>query len=185
MRHTGALRRVFAATFPPRPTMSQDNPFLHAPPAPAVPALNTHTTTEYAIDLPASWRLVPSDDGNAVTFQSDADRAGLFITVDFYEIPADKAQATADRLINSRLDRHAQEAPGRVQLFDGASRTHWQGSGHEAHCAVEIANENVVMDAVYVMSRRVLNLTLVCRRDRASALALFGAVRAHFRPVLA
>ena len=48
-----------------------------------------------------------------------------------------------------------------------------------------IANTDVVMDAVYVMSRRVPNLTLVCRRDRAAALALFGAVRAHFRPALA
>ena len=68
-------------------------------------------------------------------------------------------------------------------MFDGASRVRWQGSGHEAHCAVEIANTHVVMDAVIVMSRRVLNLTLVCQRDRAAALALFGAVRAHFRPM--
>ncbi len=150
-----------------------------------LPTLNTYANDEWAIDLPPGWRVMPTDTDNSVTFQSDADRAGLFVSVDFYEIPADKAQATAERLINSRLARHAQESPGRVDMFDGASRVHWQGSGHEAHCAVEIANMHVVMDAVVVLSRRVLNLTLVCRRDRAAALALFGAVRAHFRPKLA
>ena len=129
--------------------------------------------------------MIPTETGNSVTFQSDADRAGLFVSVDFYEIPSDKAQATADRLINARLARHAQESPGRVDMFDGASRPHWQGSGHEAHCAVAITQGPVVMDAVVVLSRRVLNLTLVCQRDRAAALALFGAVRAHFRPTLA
>ena len=165
--------------------MSSANPFLPTQPAAPQPALNTHSNAEWAIDLPTSWRVMPTDTGNSVTFQSDADRAGLFISVDFYEIPADKAQATAERLINARLARHAQESPGRVDMFDGASRAHWQGSGHEAHCAVEIANMHVVMDAVIVMSRRVLNLTLVCQRDRATALALFGAVRAHFRPALA
>lgn len=165
--------------------MSPANPFLPTPAAAPSSALNTHTTSEYAIDLPASWRLVPSDDGNAVTFESDLERAGLYITVDFYEIPADKAEATATRLVNSRLTRHAQDAPGRVDMFDGASHAHWQGSGHEARYAVEIAGEHVVQYAVYVMSRRVLNLTLACRRDRASAVALFAAIRKHFRPAFA
>ena len=165
--------------------MSSPNPFLPNQAAAPQPALNTYSNAEWAIDLPTTWRVIPTETDNSVTFQSDADRAGLFVSVDFYEIPADKAQATADRLINARLARHAQESPGRVDMFDGASRAHWQGSGHEAHCAVAITQGPVVMDAVVVLSRRVLNLTLVCQRDRAAALALFGAVRAHFRPTLA
>ncbi len=166
--------------------MSPVNPFLPTPAAPQQVALNTFANAEWAIDLPTTWRVIPTDTGNSVTFESDAERAGLFISLDFYEIPADKAQATADRLVNARLTRHAAEAPGRIDMFDGASRPHWQGSGHEAHYAVQIDGQDIVQYAVTVLSRRVLNLTLVCRhRDRASAAALFAAIRTHFRPALA
>ena len=162
--------------------MSPANPFLPPPAAPRL-VLNTHTTSEYAIDLPASWVLLPSDDPDAVTFGSDADRAGLFITVDFYDIPADKARGTAERLINSRLADHGKDAPGPVDVFDSGTRPHAQGTGLEMHYAAQIARGDVVMHAVYVMPRRVLNLTLVTRQDRATALALFDSVRAHFRPL--
>ena len=166
--------------------MSPVNPFLTTPAAPRQPALNTYSNAEWAIDLPASWRVIPTDTGNSVTFQSDAERAGLFISVDFYEIPADKAQATADRLVNDRLSQHAADAPGRVDMFDSASEKHWQGTGHEARYAVQVGGRDIVQYAVQVMSRRVLNLTLACsRRDRESAAALFAAIRAHFRPALA
>ena len=163
--------------------MSLPNPFLPTAGVPTRPALNTHSNTEYAIDLPTSWKVVPSADANAVTFQSDADGATLFVSVDFYVIPADKARATAERLINSRLATHAEQAPGRVDVFDSGTRPHAQGAGLEMHYAAHIANEDVVMHAVYVMPRRVLNLTLVSRRGRATATALFEAIRAHFRPL--
>ena len=130
--------------------------------------------------------MIPTDTGNSVTFHSDADAAGLFISVDFYEIPPSKAQATADRLVNSRLAEHARQTPGRVDMFDGASQPHRQGTGHEAHYAVQIDGHDIVQYAVVVLSRRVLNLTLACRRsDRDAASALFAAIRAHFRPVFA
>ncbi len=162
------------------------NPFPPPSSAEFQPALNTYSNAEWAIDLPASWRVIPTDTGNSVTFQSDAEGAGLFISVDFYEIPADKAQATADRLVNERLSRHAADAPGRIDMFDGASQKHWQGSGHEARYAVQVDGRDIVQYAVYVMSRRVLNLTLACgRRDRGSVAALFAAIRTHFRPALA
>ena len=146
--------------------------------------LSTYTTTEYAIDLPASWKQIPSPESRAVTFQTDDGRAGLFISVDFYVIPPDKAQATAERLVNSRLADHEKQAPGKVEVFHRGRQRHSQGQGLEMYYAAHIANEDVVMYLVYVMPRRVLNLTLVCKSDRAEAVASFKAIHAHFRPRL-
>ena len=160
--------------------MSPANPF---PPV-AAPAMNTHTTSEYALDLPSNWRVLPSGDGNAVTFQSDADDAALFITVDFYVIPADKARATAERLINTRLATLEKQAPGQVDMFDSDAQAHWQGQGLEMYYAAHVAKHDVVMYFVYVMPRRVLNLTLVSKNDRKEAMALLRAIHSHFRPRL-
>ena len=160
--------------------MSPANPF---PPV-AAPAMNTHTTSEYVLELPTSWRVQPSGDGNAVTFQSDADGAALFITVDFYEIPADKARATAERLINTRLATLEKQAPGQVDMFDSDAKPHWQGQGIEMYYAAHVAKQDVVMYFVYVMPRRVLNLTLVSKKGRKEAMALLRAVHSHFRPNL-
>ena len=190
MRHTGVFatpsQRI--ASFHCRLfSMSPDNPFLpasHTSPA-AAAAMNTHTTTEYELDLPAHWKVVPSGDGNAVTFQSDADRAALYVNVDFYEIPADKARATAERLINTRLATLAKQAPGQVDMFDSGVNPHWQGQGLEMYYAAHVARQDVVMYFVYVMPRRVLNLTLVSKNDRQQAMALLRAVHSHFRPKLA
>jgi hypothetical protein len=154
-------------------------------PVPQRAALSTHVTTEWEIDLPASWKQVGPPSDNAVTFESEADRVGIFITVDFYEIPADKARATAERVINSRLARHKEQSPGQVDVFDSGTQAHAQGAGLEMHYAAHIANADVVLYVVYVMPRRVLNLTLVCKASRTEALALLNNVRAHFRPKLA
>jgi hypothetical protein len=119
-----------------------------------------------------------------VNFQSDDKRAGIFITVDFYVIPQDKAHATAERLVNTRLAGHEQQARGQVDVFDRGVQRHSQVAGLEMHYAAHIANTDVVMYVVYVMPQRVLNLTLVCKAHRAEALALLDNVRAHFRPKL-
>jgi hypothetical protein len=153
-------------------------------PAPQRAALTTYTTTEYAMDLPASWKQVPTPGDNAVTFESDTGNVGLFITVDFYVIPVDKARSTAERLIDSRLAIHEKQTPGQVDMFDSGTQPHAQGTGLEMHYAAHVANRDVVMYVVYVMPQRVLNLTLACKASRAEALALLNNVRAHFRPRL-
>jgi len=149
------------------------------------PDLTTYTTAEYAIDLPASWKQIPSPESRAATFQTDDGRAGLFISVDFYVIPPDKARATAERLINSRLADHEKQAPGQVDMFHSGTQSHARGPGLEMYYAAHIAKEDVVMYLVYVMPSRVLNLTLVCKSDRAAAVALFKGIHAHFRPKIA
>lgn len=163
---------------------------INIPPPPhstesQMPALSTYVTTEYAIDLPASWKQVPQPEPRAVAFQTIDGRAALFISVDFYVIPPDKAQATAQRLVDSRLAEHEKQAPGQVEVFHRGSQPHSQGVGLEMYYAAHIANQDVVMYLVYVMPMRVLNLTLVCKVDRTAAVALFKGVRAHFRPKLA
>jgi hypothetical protein len=94
-----------------------------------------------------------------------------------YVIPPDKALATAERPVNSRLADHEKQAPGKVEVFHRGSQRRSQGQGLEMYYTAHIANEDVVMSLVYVMPRRVLNLTL-----RAAAVALFKGIHAHFRP---
>ena len=111
------------------------------------------------------------------------DHAGLFVSVDFYEIPADKALATAERLLQTRLAQHNAQAPGQVELFDSGMQP--QGAGVEMHCAVQIGRDDVVLHAVYVMPRRVLNLTMATRHKRARAQSLFAEIRSRFTPLAA
>ena len=187
MRHTGGLRAAVAANALPSiaaPAMSSANPFLPGSIA-APPATTTYANTEYALDLPTNWKVLPTDTDNSVTFQSEADRAALFITVDFYEIPADKARATAERLIEARLAQLETQAPGQVDMFDSGVQPHWRGQGVEMYYAAHVAKRDVVMYFVYVMPRRVVNFTLVSKQDRQQAMALLRAVHSHFRPTLA
>ena len=164
--------------------MSSANPFLPGSIA-TPPAMTTYANTEYALDLPTNWKVLPTNTDNSVTFQSDADRAALFVSVDFYEIPADKARATAERLIETRLAQLETQSPGQVDMFDSGVQPHWQGQGLEMYYAAHVAKQDVVMYCVYVMPRRVVNVTLVSQHDRKEAMNLLRAVHAHFRPTLA
>jgi hypothetical protein len=163
--------------------MPLDPRFSPDAPAAAPNPLTTHKTAAWELDLPTAWRVVPSDRENTVTFQSDADDAGLMINVDFYDIPHDKARGTAERLISARLATLEKQAPGGVDMFDSGVRT--LPHGIEMHYAAHVKQRDVVMYVVCIVPRRVFNLTLVSRRDREQAMALLRAVHSHFRPYLA
>ena len=154
-------------------------------PGQSQPGLNTHTTGAWQIDLPRQWKVTPSGRDNTVTFHSAEDDAALMIDVDFYDIPADKARSTAERLINARLATPEQQDPGQVDMFDSGVQPHRQGRGLEMHDAAHVAKRDVVMYFVYILPQRVINLTLVSKKDRNEAMGLLRAVHSHFRPTLA
>ena len=157
---------------------------LFSPDTPVPPQsdLNTHTTGAWEIDLPKRWRVVPSGRDNAVTFQSAEDGAALMVDVDFYDIPPDKARSTAERLINSRLAKLEEQAPGQVDMFDSGVQPHPLSKGLEMYYAAHIAERDVVMYFVYILPQRVINLTLVSKKGRNEAMALLRAVHSHFHP---
>jgi hypothetical protein len=163
------------------PLFSPDPPV----PVPAQPPLDMYGNAAYEIQLPKHWTVIPSGGDNTVNFHSAPDDAALMIDVDFYDIPADKARSTAERLINARLATLEQHDPGQVDMFDSGVQPHRQGRGLEMFYAAHVANRDVVMYIVYVLPQRVINLTLVSKRSRAEAMGLLRAVHAHFRPKLA
>ena len=156
---------------------------LFSPDAPVPPQsdLVNHANDAWQIALPKRWRVVPSDRDNTVTFQSDTDDAGLMINVDFYDISPDKMRSTAERLINSRLAALEQQAPGQVDMFDSGVQPHPLG-GLEMYYAAHVAKRDVVMYFVYLLPRRVINMTLVSKKGRVEAMGLLRAVHSHFRP---
>ena len=164
--------------------MPLDPLFSPDPPVPQSP-LDTYGNAVYEIQLPKHWSVIPSVRDNTVTFRSAADDAALMIDVDFYDIPADKARSTAERLINTRLATLEQQNPGQVDMFDSGVQPHRQGRGLEMFYAAQIAKRDVVMYVVYILPQRVINLTLVSQRSRDEAMGLLRAVHAHFRPKLA
>ena len=157
---------------------------LFSPDGPVPPQsdLITHANDAWQIDLPRRWKVVPSGRDNTVTFESDADDAALMINVDFYDIPSDKARATAERLINARLAQLEQQAAGQVDMFDSGVQPHPRGHGLEMYYAAHIAKRDVVMYFVYILPQRVMNLTLVSKKDRNEAMGLLRAVHSHFHP---
>lgn len=165
--------------------MPLDPLFSPESPAPTESGLNTHTTTAWSIDLPKPWKVVPGGHENTVTFRSDADDAALMINVDYFDIPPDKARATAERLINTRLATLEQQSPGQVDMFDSGVQAHGHGQGLEMYYAAHVEKRDVVMYFVYILPRRVVNLTLVSQRDRQEAMGLLRAVHSHFQPRLA
>lgn len=164
--------------------MPLDPLFSPDSPVPPQSPLDTYATAAYELDLPKHWTVIPSGQDNTVSFHSGADDAALMIDVDFYDIPADKARSTAERLINARLAALEQHDPGQVEMFDSGVQPHRQGRGLEMCYAAHVAKRDVVMYIVYVLPQRVVNLTLVSKRGRDEAMGLLRAVHAHFRPKL-
>lgn len=165
--------------------MPLDPLFSPDPPVPQQSPLDTYGNAAYEIQLPKHWTVMPSGDDNVVNFHSAADDAALMIDVDFYDIPADKARSTAERLINARLATLERQDPGQVDMFESGVQPHRQGQGLEMFYAAQVAQRDVVMYIVFILPQRVINLTLVSRRSRAEAMGLLRAVHAHFRPKLA
>jgi hypothetical protein len=151
-------------------------------PGQPVPDLITRSTSAWEIDLPPRWKTAASGRDNTVNFRSAEDDAALMIDVDFYDIPHDKARATAERLINARLAALEQQDPGQVDMFDSGVQPHGRGLGLEMYYAAHVAKRDVVMYFVYIVPQRVFNLTLVSRRDRGEAMRLLRAIHSHFRP---
>jgi hypothetical protein len=157
---------------------------LTAPPAPRPQERQSRAYSEFLLDLAPKWRQVPTDDDNTLNFQSDEDGAAIIISVDFFDIADDQAQALAEQCVNSRIEaiRAASEAPLQVLLQDIKPRS--GGGGLEMSFAAHAEGEHVHLYLGYVTARKVLNFSMVCQPGRHEAAALFNATVPGFRPRL-
>jgi len=152
----------------------------NVPPAPTE-RLHEYAYSEFLIGLPGHWKEMPSGMDNTISFQSDTHGAAIIISADFYEIPAAKAQAVAQRCLGSRLEALEQATPGRVSALRRTIKPHSGGVGLELALVAETP-EQVHVYLGHVTPRKVLNFALVGRPDRQATTELFDKTIANYRP---
>jgi hypothetical protein len=143
-----------------------------------------HTYNEFMLDLPDHWKSYPGPDSNTLNFHSEKEGAAIILSVQFFEIPAEKAAEFADVNVNSRIAAHEQQSPGRVEVLRRSVKPHSGGVGLEMSYAAEVSDENVFLYVGYVTRRKVLNLLMVCNPGREEAARLFNTAMNCFRPKL-
>ncbi|HEY8879052.1 MAG TPA: hypothetical protein VIN03_15900 [Roseateles sp.] len=156
--------------------------FSLTPPPP--PPRHEYAYSEFLLELEHKWRQLPTDEDNALHFQSDVDGAAIIVSADFYDMPDSKARLFAEKCISSRLDaiRSASAAP--VQVLHESIEPHSGGVGLEMSFAAQAQGELVHLYLGYVTSRKILNFSMICQPDRHAAVALFNATVPGFRPRL-
>lgn len=155
-----------------------------APTQAAPEARHEYAYSEFLLELAVRWRQVPAQEEDTLNFFSDTDEAAIIISADFFEIPADKAQAIAEKCINSRIHALQTASNGRVQVLQQNIKAHSGGAGLEMSFVAEVDAEHVQLYLGYVTSRKILNFAMVCKPGRREAIALFNATVPGFRPRL-
>ncbi|RZL35408.1 MAG: hypothetical protein EOP35_14200 [Rubrivivax sp.] len=154
---------------------------LTAPPPPPRQSL---VYSEFLLDLDAKWRQLPTDDDNTLNFQSDEDGAAIIISVDFFDIPDDQAQALAEQCIDSRIAAIQAASPVPVQVLLREVKPRNGGGGLEMSFVTHAEGQHVHLCLGYVTSRKILNFSMVCQPGRHEAAALFNATVPGFKPRL-
>jgi hypothetical protein len=160
---------------------------LTPPPAPTpAPAQHQYAYSEFVLDLPTRWRQVPTQEDNTLNFECAEDGAALVISAEFYDIPADKAQALAEQCLSTRTKALHAAGSGPVHVLQQGTQPHTSGTGLELSLAAEVGGDaaHVHLYLGYVTSRKVLHFSMVCRPGRQAAVALFNATVPGFRPRL-
>lgn len=154
------------------------------PPPPPAAAKHTYEYSEFHLTLAHGWRQVPTDEENTFNFVSDGDGAAIVVSLDFFDIPADKAQQMAEFALDRRLDAVRQLAEGPVTLLHRAIEPHASGQGLEMSFAAEPEGGHLHLFLGYVTARKVLNFSMTCPPGKDRAVALFNATVPGFRPRL-
>lgn len=147
-------------------------------------ARQEYDSSEFQLDLAATWRQIPTQEENALNFQSDAHGAAVVISADFYDIPDDQALALAEQCISSRIDAHRLSGQAPLTVLQQGVKPHSSGAGLEMSYAAEAEGGHVYLYLGYVTSRKILNFSMICPAGRHEAVALFNATVPGFRPRL-
>jgi hypothetical protein len=151
-----------------------------SPPKPAE-KLAEYSYNEFWIDLPTHWRQVPTPEDRTVTFFSEVDDASITISVDFFEVPDEKAHRVAEKCLESRREALDQMSPGNVNVLNRSIKPHSGGVGLEMNIGAEISGGHVYLYIGYVTTRKIFNFTLVCKSDKFAAAELFNKMMGNIR----
>ncbi|GAB3651134.1 hypothetical protein [Ramlibacter alkalitolerans] len=140
-----------------------------------------HTYNEFSLDLQDHWQSYPSPDPKTLNFYSDKTGAAIILSVQFFAVPDEKAEELANVCIDSRIEAHEQQFPGRVKVLTRSVRPHPGGIGWETSYSAEAEGHNLFIYVGYVTPRKVLNFQMVCNPGREEGAALFNQVMEGFR----
>lgn len=151
---------------------------------PPKPKLHEYAYNEFRISLPLHWRQYPTPEERTLHFQSDTAQAALTISVSFYEVPDDKAQRIAEKMLDARLEAFQSGVQGQVEVLRRTIAPHSSGAGLEISFVGEAEGESVYLYLGFVTARKILNFALVCRPGREEAADLFNEIMRSFHPLL-
>ena len=140
-----------------------------------------YTYNEFLIRLPKHWRQVPTSEENSFNWYSEVDAASITISADFYQIPPEKEQLLAEKCLLSRFEALERVDPGKVTILSQGIKPHSGGVGLEINFNAEVPDKHVYLYLGYVTTRKIFNLTFVCKPDRAAAASLYNKTMESIR----
>jgi hypothetical protein len=151
--------------------------FKLSPLAPA-PAQQPEKLVEYSyneffLDLPEHWRQIPTAEERTLNWHSEVENASVTISVDFYEVPEEKALKLAEVCVNGRNEAMESLAPGKVSVLQRSIKPYSGGGALEMAYAAQIP-DHTYLYLGYVSARKVFNFGLTCGPDRFAASELYN-----------
>ena len=135
-----------------------------------------HSYNEFVLQLPSHWKEMPSVEKDTLIFRSDIEQATITINAEFYVIPAEKFDAIAAHMADSRLQGLQQVRSDKINVLSREIKPIEGGEGREVIFGAEIPGERIFLYLGYVTPNKVFNCTLACQPDRNAAAALFDRV---------
>jgi hypothetical protein len=151
--------------------------FKLSPPAPAPvkqpEKLIEYSYNEFFLELPEHWRQIPTAEERTLNWHSAIENASVTISVDFYEVPEEKALKFAEVCVNGRNEAMESLAPGKVSVLQRSIKPYSGGGALEMAYAAQIP-DHTYLYLGYVTARKVINFGLTCGPDRFAALELYN-----------
>lgn len=144
-------------------------------PAPAVreETLYPYDYNEFMLSLPEDWKQIPIAEDRTLTWKSDKEKAGITVSVDFYEVPESKWAGLAGVNLDSRQRAFASVSDEPVTVVSRTVKPYSGGGGLELSFVAH-ASGTTYMYLGYVTSRKVFNFTLTSGADKRAAIDLFN-----------
>jgi hypothetical protein len=132
-----------------------------------------YSYNEFFLDLPEHWRQVPTPEDRTLNWHSAVENASVTISVDFYEVPEEKALKFAEVCVNGRNDAMESLAPGNVMVLQRSIKPYSGGGALEMAYAAQIP-DHTYLYLGYVSARKVFNFGLTCGSDKFAAGELYN-----------
>jgi hypothetical protein len=140
-----------------------------------------YDTSEFSLDLADHWQEAQVGQQNTLNWISEQESASITLSVDFYDIPADKAHAVAENVLSARHSALTASTSTPISVLRREVKPHSGGIGLELVYFAEVQNECAYQFIGYVTSRKIFNFTVVSTRGPQHATTLFQSVMGSLR----